>query len=448
MSTLWIDARAGLAGDMLCAALLDAGGSLQELQNALSTLGLPELELSTQRVTRGAFDALHFRIQVAGQPADAQPHWPTDDAGHDHSHSHAHDHSHSHSHDHDHSHDHGHDHSHAPGADGSWQAIRAMLQAAPLPERARARALQVFEALAQVEARAHGVPVEQVHFHEVGAADSIADIVGACLLLEQLDVDRIVCTELPLGGGPIRTAHGRITAPAPATTLLLRGWPCFQDGRNGELVTPTGAAIVATLAEPGPMPSMVPTAQGFGAGTWDPSGWGNLTRVLLGTPSTSADPTPGEVIELQTQVDDMTGEWIPALLDALFDAGAVDAFTQPVQMKKGRPALLVTALCPPAAARAVGRALLTHSTSFGLRQRRLQRQTLRREHRSVQTPYGPVRIKLGWLEGELLQHSPEHQDCARAAREHGVPLPKVYACALAAFFAQEPDLGPPAGLRP
>ncbi|MFT5583098.1 MAG: hypothetical protein ACI9VR_000676 [Cognaticolwellia sp.] len=431
--TLWIDARAGLAGDMLCAALLQAGGDLSELQLEIDKLALPALTLRTQVVTRGAFSCLHFKVLNGEQAADADAPWqaPGAEPGHDHGSSH------------DHSHSHSHDHSQqdTKADPASWQAIRARITQAGLPKGAEEKALAVFQALALAEAQVHGMPVDQVTFHEVGAADSIADIVSACVLIEQLGITRILCTELPMGGGPVNTAHGKITAPAPATVALLKGWPCFQDGRLGELVTPTGAALVATLATPGPMPTMRPLSSGFGAGTWNPSGWGNHVRVVLGESgqSTSQDLTPTSVLELQTQVDDMRGEEVPALLDALFAAGALDAWTQQVSMKKGRPALLLSALCRPQNREGVSRAMLRHSTSFGLRVQALERDILRREHVPVQTAFGPIRIKVGWLDDERLQASPEHEDCAHAALAHDRPLRSVYAAAQAAYRAAYPE---------
>lgn len=443
MRTLWIDARAGLAGDMLCAALLQAGGDLAALQAEVDKLALPELVLRTTPVTRGAFACLHFKVLSGGQAADAHGDWQAPgaedhDQGHSHGHSHSHSHEHSHSHSHGHGHSHEHSHSHDAASDpASWQAIRARIQTAGLQQRVQERALAVFAALAAAEAQVHGMPVEQVTFHEVGAADSIADIVAACVLLEQLQVERIVCTELPLGGGSVTTAHGQITAPAPATVRLLQGWPCFQDGRSGELVTPTGAALVATLGTCGAMPAMRPVTSGFGAGTWNPAGWSNSVRVVLG--ESGQDQTPTAVLQLQTQVDDMRGEEIPALLDALFSAGALDAWTQPVSMKKGRPGQLISALCRPQDRATLSRTMLGHSTSFGLRIQAMEREILRREHVQVQTPYGAIRVKVGWLGTERLQASPEHADCARAALAHDRPLRTVYAAAQAAFDAAFPE---------
>lgn len=288
----------------------------------------------------------------------------------------------------------------------------------------------MFERLAQAEGRVHGVSPERVSFHEVGAIDSIVDIVGCCLLLEQLGVDEIVATPLPLGSGQINAAHGRLSLPAPATLELLRGWPTVQDGRVGELLTPTGAALITTLAKPGPMPSMTPRATGVGAGTRDPA-WSNTVRVVLGDASAPSSPTRVEQIE--AQVDDMSGELLPALIEALLRAGALDAWAAPVHMKKGRAGLLLSAIAEPERAEAVCEALLRHSSTFGLRRFPAERVVLDRRHVEVMTPYGAVRVKVGSRLGVELHASPEHADCAARAAEAGVPLAEVYAAAVAAY---------------
>ncbi|MCB9742044.1 MAG: nickel pincer cofactor biosynthesis protein LarC [Alphaproteobacteria bacterium] len=454
MSTLWIDASAGLAGDMLCAALLDAGGDLDALLRDLDGLGLSGWSARTERARRGAMAGLRFVVEVeaeAGAPYAPEQGYPrallqlqvgpgapdsaplrrearepageVDEVSGDDS---VDDRAHGHSHGHGHDHDHGHEHSHH-----TWAQIRALLLAAPLPDRARQRALAVFARLAEAEARVHGVPVEGVAFHEVGAVDSIVDIVGACLLMEQLGVERLVCTPLPLGQGEITCAHGRLSLPAPATLELLRGWPAVQDGRRGELVTPTGAALAVALAEPGPMPSMTLRAVGYGAGTWDPKEWANLARVALGEERRADSALEVEVLE--AQVDDMPGEAVPPLIEALLRAGAVDAFATPVLMKKGRPGLLLTALAPPPAADAVADALLRHSSSFGLRRAPARREVLDRAWAEVATPYGAVRVKVGSRGGVEYHASPEFADCAARAGAAGVPLAEVYAAALAAY---------------
>lgn len=379
MSVVWIDASAGLAGDMLVGALLDAGGDLQAIRDAAEALGL-QATLSTEAVRRGGFAATKFHVEF-------------DEKHHHHTH---------------------------------HSEIRSRIGGAGLPERTTARALAVFGRLAEAEAKVHGVPVEDVAFHEVGAVDSIVDIVGACLLLE--DVEVLVCTALPAGGGFVDTDHGRLAVPAPATLGVLGGWPLVQDGRSGELVTPTGAALVAELATLGPMPSMAVSAQGYGAGTRDPKGWSNTARVVLGQPMRASSPTRVEVLE--AQVDDLPGEQVPPLLDALLEAGALDAWATPILMKKGRPGLLISALARPSDADRISDALLRHSSTFGLRRHAADRRVLERRHVEVTTEFGVVRVKLGAMGDEILHAAPEFEDCKRLAAEAGVPVARVHGAAL------------------
>ena len=437
---LYLDPFAGIAGDMLIAALLALGGDLAALRAALLALDLRGYQIRAEAVFRGPFAATRFVVE----PDGAAP--PSD----------AHDHSHGHSHSHGHGHDHSHSHSHSllqiPVADGErsplpapdpwagqpnrgWAQIRAMIGAAALPPRAKARALAVFGRLAEAEGAVHGVPPDEVWFHEVGAVDSIVDIVGACLLLEQLDVDQIVCAPLPMGSGRIHTAHGWIPVPAPATLEVLRGWPVFSGPAGREHVTPTGAALVAALASPGAFPSMVIERSGYGAGTRDPADHPNVVRAVLGRPIDATSPE--RVTVLEAQMDDLSGEHAPPLLDALFAAGALDAYVAPVLMKKGRPGMLVTALATPARAAEVERALLRHGSTFGVRRQTADRRVLSRRHVAVETRYGPVRIKLGLLDGDVVHAAPEFEDVAAAAKAHQVPVPRVHAAAIAAWGAAE-----------
>lgn len=391
MTTLWLDVSAGAAGDMICGALLDAGGDATALEQALRGLALGPWSLTTARVRRGALDALHFVVH--------------DESPHDHDHHHTH-----------------------------WSTIRTMLEQADLAPGARDRALRVFTRLAQAEARVHGVAVDDVGFHEVGAIDSIVDIVGACILLDQLDVTRVVATPLPLGSGTVKTAHGPLPVPVPAVVSLLEGWPAVQDGRVGELVTPTGAALITTLAEPGPMPAMTVTASGLGAGTRNPQDRANVVRAVLGT-TAQADRTD-QVDVLEAQVDDMPGEWLPPLLDALLAAGALDAWAAPVLMKKGRSGLLLSALARPDTADTVASAMLRHATTFGVRRRVTQRWILDRRHDTVETAYGTIRVKIGLYRGDVVQVAPEYEDVAAAARNADAPVAAVHRAALAAWEAR------------
>lgn len=407
--TLFVDAFAGLAGDMFVAALVDAGAPLPAILDGLRGLGVDGWSARTETALRGPFAATRFVVELAG----AVQFFAAD------------------GHDHGHDHDHGHAHAHAhAGSSRAWRDIRTMLTASTLPAGARDRALRTFSRLAEAEGRVHGIAAEDVGFHEVGAVDSIVDIVGACLALDLLGVERIVVGPLPIGSGHTRGDHGWIPLPAPATIELLRGFPVYAFAHPGETITPTGAALLAALAEPGPMPSMRVEAIGYGAGTRDPATHPNVLRVLLGAGDAGA---VGEVVELRAQVDGVTGEGIPGLIQALLDAGAVDAWVTPILMKKGRPGYAIAAIAPVEARVVVGDTLLRRGGTLGYRWTTQRREVLARRHESVETRYGPIRIKLGERAGETLHAAPEFEDCRAAADAAGVPFAEVQAAALAAW---------------
>jgi len=278
----------------------------------------------------------------------------------------------------------------------------------------------------------HGTDVGAVHFHEVGAWDSIADIVSVSVGLEALGITRLFSGPPPLGTGAIQTAHGEMPLPAPATAALLQGWPVRPGPEGVESTTPTGAAIVTALGTPGRMPTMVLKGTGIGAGTRNPSGVANVVRALLGTEE-QADQPPADVIEVTAQMDDMSGEHLPPLIRALLEAGAVDAYAQPILMKKGRAGLLVTALAAPDETAAVEVAMLRHGTTFGVRRTPAARTVLERWHESVSTPWGEVRVKIGALDGEILHASPEYEDVQRVADAAGRTTLDVHAAALSAW---------------
>ncbi len=296
----------------------------------------------------------------------------------------------------------------------------------------RARALAIFDRIAAVEARLHGVSVEEVAFHEVGAVDSIVDIVGTAAALAWLAPSRIAARRVPLGGGSVMTAHGRLPVPAPATLELLAGAAVEAgDEREGELTTPTGAAILAASAtEYGPLPPCTVVAVGWGAGDRQLADRPNLLRVVAGRPGPEAEP-PFTVVE--ANIDDMNPEFSQPLLEALFAAGAVDVWFQPIVMKKGRPALLVGALCPFDRRDGVARAMLRESTTIGVRFHAVERTVLARRVVAVDTPFGSIPLKIAG-EPDLENAAPEYEACLAAARAHGVPLKRVYLAALAAFY--------------
>ena len=316
----------------------------------------------------------------------------------------------------------------------AWRDIRASIAEAALAPRVKARALRVFGVLAEAEARVHGMAPDDVTFHEVGAVDSIVDIVGACVALECLGIDSLSVGPIPMGSGSVRTEHGLLPVPVPATVEVLRGFPVVASPFTGELVTPTGAAIVAGLATPSAFPSMRIAGVGYGAGKRDPATHANVLRVILGESEQDSDTTPTDVVELRANVDDLTGESVPGVIDALLAAGALDAWTTPIAMKKGRPGLQIAALAAPGDRERVGDALLRHAGTFGYRWNPAPREVCVRAWEHVTTPFGEVRVKIARREGALLHAAPEHEDVAAAARAHGVPVAEVRGAALAAWY--------------
>ena len=415
----FLDCQAGIAGDMLVAALLHAGAPLDRVLAEVASVGVPGWRGRAEAVLRGPYAATRFVVEPDGAGLVDDP---------------VHDHGHGHGHDHGHGHGHGHDPAppdQFPGQPArSWAQIRGLLDRAPLRPRVRERALRTFARLAAAESRVHGVPVDAVQFHEVGAVDSIVDIVAVCSALEELGVDALVSTPLPMGQGRVRTEHGVLPIPVPATVEVLRGFPVMPSPWSGELVTPTGAALVAALATPGVMPAMVIESVGYGAGTRDPPDHANVVRVVVGSGHSGA---PAEVMELRAQVDDLPGELLPPLIDALLAAGALDAWATPVLMKKGRPGLLLGVLTTPSDRFAVGEVLLRHSGTFGYRWTGWNREVLARSWDTVTTRWGPVRIKVGRRAQDVVHAAPEFEDCAACARGAGVPVAEVYRAALAAW---------------
>ncbi|HUS46746.1 MAG TPA: nickel pincer cofactor biosynthesis protein LarC, partial [Phycisphaerae bacterium] len=299
------------------------------------------------------------------------------------------------------------------------------------PPRAAKRARDIFTRLGRAEAKVHNIDVERVHFHEVGAIDSIMDIVGSCLALEMLGVDRVICSPLPVGKGVVRAQHGLLPVPAPATAELLVGAQTVESSLQAEALTPTGAAILTTLSESyGPMPAMEVSAVGYGAGTRTEGEMPNLLRVCLGRPSGDGDADT--VVELSCNLDDCTGEIVGAAIESLLTGGALDAWAAPIVMKKSRPAYMLCALCDPCDAPGIERMLFTQTTTFGVRRRLCRRSKLRRRHETVQTPYGPIRVKVGSLADEEITAAPEYSDCLTAAQSHHVSLREVMRAAVQA----------------
>jgi uncharacterized protein (TIGR00299 family) protein len=312
----------------------------------------------------------------------------------------------------------------------SLKDILGILNGSGLPSRAKERAAAVFEALGRAEAEVHGTELESVHFHEVGAVDSIIDIAGTCAAAELLGIEKFYCREVPLGGGEIACAHGTLPCPAPATLKLLAGLPVRYVPAQSEMTTPTGAALLATLCEfTQDIPAFTLGATGYGAGQREDLQRPNVLRVTLGEVSERAPA----VWVVEANIDDMNPELYAVASEALFAAGALEVYATPVQMKKSRPGVVLTALCPEAALVDVERAFFRHTTTFGVRRHRVERSELERRVETVETPYGPIEVKSGLLDGKAVTASPEYESCARAAKEHGAPVKDVYAAALAAW---------------
>jgi uncharacterized protein (TIGR00299 family) protein len=427
---LHFDPSSGVAGDMTVAALVDAGVPSRVVMDAVRAVGGKGLRVGFEKRKRGALVGQGFKVAWPGQHRDhGRAHGQVH--GHDHGHDHAH------GHDHDHGHGHGHEEEHLHGHDHRDHAeIRRLLRRSGLAVEARTLAEKIFARIATEEASLHGVSVDRVRFHEVGAWDSIADIVGAAAALAWLEPAAITSTPPVLGSGVIHTAHGLLPVPAPATAAILRGVPVLAEG-EGELTTPTGAAILATVVDEftGPPPMRI-VAQGFGAGTRAHGDRPNVLRALLGeTLGRRLPRAPAEVVLLETNLDDMNPQLAEPLMEALFAAGAVDVWFTPITMKKGRPAVQASALCAPQDIGAVEHAFFANSSTLGVRRRVLQRTVLERAMATVTTRYGEVRVKLASRDGELLGATPEFEDCRKLALRAGVPVRKVVAEAGAAAHA-------------
>ncbi|MBN2447560.1 MAG: nickel pincer cofactor biosynthesis protein LarC [Phycisphaerae bacterium] len=388
MSCAYFDCFCGAAGDMILAALVDAGCPVDVLRDVARRMKLPEISVEAETVQRKGLAATYLRVEIEENAKKTHRHLPD---------------------------------------------ILQRIDGSGLPDVVRTQATRIFNRLAAAEAQVHGITPEHVHFHEVGAADAMLDIVGACAALHHLGVERVVCSPLPPGSGTVKCAHGVLPLPAPATAVLLKGVPLAQCDEPGELVTPTGAAILATLAEEfGPLPPLTVMATGVGAGTREGRTRANILRVFL-MDEPDADTEHDLVTVLETQLDDTPGQVVAFTTERLLEAGALDAYVVPIIMKKGRPGQLLTVLCRPADVTRLEDILFAETRTFGIRRHERHRSKLCRRHDRVETPYGAVRIKVGERHGDELQGWPEYEDCAALARERGVALRVVQEAALAAW---------------
>jgi uncharacterized protein (TIGR00299 family) protein len=433
MRIAYLDCFSGMSGDMFLGALIDAGVSPDVLEKTIAALNVgARLEIS--RVIRSGITATKVDVFVNGEKElPREEFW----AQGEHSLAHPHDHEHEHS-----SGDaHVHPHSHSPtgsragapalhehGHVRSLKEIREIIGAAAISESAKKRALDIFTALGAAEAKIHNTDVESVHFHEVGAVDAMVDIVGAAVGVEALHVEEIVCSPLNVGGGTVKCAHGVFPVPAPATVELLQGAPVYSSGIQAELLTPTGAAIVKTLASRfGAFPEMKIAKSGYGAGTRDFPGHANVVRLTIGEaiPALAAKTSQETIAVLEANLDDLNPQVFGYVMDRLLEEGALDVFGMPVQMKKNRPGTLLTVLCKPEDAAKLTQLVFTETTTLGVRQRLEQRQVLARRWVTVPTPWGDVRMKIASMNGTVTNYAPEYEDCRRIATEQHVPLKAV-----------------------
>jgi pyridinium-3,5-bisthiocarboxylic acid mononucleotide nickel chelatase len=392
----YFDCFSGISGDMVLGALVDAGADLRAIESELRKLGLEGWTISTEKVKRGQIFATHVKVATT--------------EGHHHR---------------------------------GLSIILGRIEKAQLAPRATDRARRIFTRLAESEAKVHNLPVEQVHFHEVGAVDSIVDIVGACVGFELLGVDDFACSPLDVGAGQVMTAHGLLPVPAPATADLLRGAPVCTSGIQKELVTPTGAAIATTLSTSyTKIPEMTLTAIGYGAGSMDFPEKANVMRLLIGERESvvagghSHGSADAPVTVIETNVDDMSPQIYGYFVERALAAGALDVFSTAVSMKKNRPGLLVTILCEPRNQARLTDLLFSETTTIGVRMHEARRRTLAREFLNVQTEFGEVRMKISRMNGSVLNATPEYDDCQRIAATKGIPLKEVLAAATYAFQKQ------------
>ena len=379
MRTLYLDCFSGISGDMFLGLLLDLGLSRQQLEQQLAKLPLTDFHLRISRENRQGIEGC--RLQVDGAE----------------------------------------EHHHR-----SWNQIDTMLAECSLAPEISSLARRFFRRLGEAEAKVHGIAIDQVHFHEVGAVDAIVDLTGAAIGLRLLAIEKLVCAPLPLSRGMGRCAHGALPLPAPATLELLQGAPIIDSGCDKELVTPTGACIVAELAEFGPLPAITIDRIGYGVGGWQLEDRPNLLRGILGEADPSGKPQQDQVQLLETHIDDATAEQLGDLLERLLDGGALDAGYTPLQMKKNRPGVRLTVICEPEQATGLSRLILHQSSAIGVRSSRCDRLKLARRTAHIETSLGQARVKLLYDNGQFLRLSAEYEDCRRLSLSSGRPLADIY----------------------
>jgi uncharacterized protein (TIGR00299 family) protein len=433
MKMLYLDIFSGISGDMFIGALIDLGVDPIKLERELAKLGLEGYHLHVVRRQKANIEGTKFDVHLRHE----HEHEHKENEAHAHAHGHEHhgheDHHHGHA---DHAHHEEHEHEHSR----NFTQIKELIGGSALSDWVKEKAVNVFRHIAVAEGKIHGVPPEKVHFHEVGAVDSIVDIVGGCIALEMLGKPRVLAGAVVEGTGWIDCAHGRFPIPAPATLQILgaRGIGITQCEEPQELITPTGAALLAEFAESfGPMQGLVATKIGFGLGTRDNQTRPNVLRAILGeaSPSAAAGAASGNdwevdtIAVLETNLDDINAEILGHFVEQTLAGGALDVFHTPIQMKKNRPGVLLTVLCAVADADKFTEAMLRQTSAFGVRRSMSERRKLQREFVTVRTPHGEVTVKVGKLNGKVVQATPEFESCKQLAEKAGVPLKQIYEAA-------------------
>lgn len=426
MKTLYLECNMGAAGDMLTAALLELHPDPQGFVERMNRLGLPGVVFAAQPAVKCGITGTQVSVTVGGEeeeshdvPLHSHVHETAQDEahpGHAHDHVHVHDHEHTHDHEHSHGHEHGHGHHHHAGMGD----IRHILFHLDIPQPVRQDAEAVYQLIAQAESHAHGRPVEEIHFHEVGTLDAVTDVVAVCWLLHDLAPEQIVASPVHVGCGQVRCAHGILPVPAPATAYILQGVPTYGGSVQGELCTPTGAALLKHFVQRfGPSPVMRVEKTGYGMGKKDFEA-ANCVRAMLG--QTQEESTT--IAQLACNLDDMTPEALGFAQERLWEAGALDVTTAPIGMKKNRPGVQLTCLCRLEDREKLVSVLFAHTTTLGVRESLCTRYTLARSQRTVETEHGPVRVKeaRGW---GVTREKPEYEDVAKIAREQGLTLDQV-----------------------
>ncbi len=395
MRAVYFDCFSGASGDMILGSLVDAGLSYPQLTEELKKIPLPNYELSFKKVWKGGLAGTKFEVFSAPENFKNKHHY-------------------------------------------TFKELHELIDSSALKDSVKEKALKVLSRLGEAEAKVHNVPLEGVEFHEIGALDTIIDIAGAVIALELLGIERVFSSPLPTGVGFIEGAHGRLPLPAPATVEMLKGRKLITTGIARELTTPTGAAILTTLAEEVERcPDLHLERVGYGAGSMEIPEGPNLLRVIIGELTLAAEEE--EVWVIETNLDDITGQICGYVTDKLFQAGALEVYTTPIQMKKNRPGILLSTIVPEAAKAGVERIFFRETTTFGIRAYKVVRRKLERKPAEVNTPYGTIKVKIGWLDGQVKRVAPEYEDCKRIAEEKGIPLRLVYQEAMlaAANLAKE-----------